>query len=316
MGQKLAALGGRSAPSNLACVCLDLDGTLLCSDHRCHPTSVATLRKLHSRGIQVMLCTGRSPSSLVEVLADLDLPDVPVVCMNGTAGFVFRTPPPLSALASHPMSFSVTLTPALIASVAAATGDDNLPLQLYSADGTIYCSANPDNAAEVAIMKRYETLTGTKQKVVDLPSLLSLAETTQFQKMLVLTGDDRVTLVHDLLAGSVQPQHQCTLIKGSPSWFVEVLPAGANKGEGLRRMCAKLDLDVGQCVAMGDGNNDVEFVAVAGWGVSMKNGTAEVKAAANEVCAFTNDELGVSKFLEDFMERGLQTATVNSFLKK
>jgi hypothetical protein len=135
MGQKLAALGGRPVPSNLACVCLDLDGTLLCSDHRCHPASVATLRKLHARGIQVMLCTGRSPSSLVEVLADLDLPDVPVVCMNGTAGFVFRTPPPLSALASHPMSFSVTLTPALIASVAAATGDDNLPLQLYSVRG-------------------------------------------------------------------------------------------------------------------------------------------------------------------------------------
>ena len=124
-------------------------------------------------------------------------------------------------------------------------------------------------------------------------------------KLIVLTGDDRVELVHDVLEAGVQGSHDCTLIKGSPSWFVEVLPRGANKGEGLIRMCEDvLEIEVAQVAAFGDGNNDVEFLDVAGWGVCMKNGSEKAKAAGDTVLEWTNDEHGVAKSIEEMTVKG------------
>jgi len=97
MGQKLASLASTHAsapavpfiprPSNkMSIVGLDLDGTLLQSDHTLHPSTIETLQKLSKAHVTIMLCTGRSPSSLVEVMKQLDLRNTPVCCLNGTAG--------------------------------------------------------------------------------------------------------------------------------------------------------------------------------------------------------------------------------------
>jgi len=171
-------------------------------------------------------------------------------CLPLTAGFIFKTPPSLADLASAKLSFSSSLSPALIAdtyAIVLASKLPTLPLQTYTADGTIYCTAStPD---EVTLMNRYEVLTGTKQRQVTFLELLDIEKTTPFNKMLVLTGDDRVTQVHDLLKAGLHEKHECTLIKGSPSWFVEVLPTRANKGEGVKRMCKDvLGMDIGESV--------------------------------------------------------------------
>ncbi len=52
-----------------------------------------------------------------------------------------------------------------------------------------------------------------------------------------------------------------------------------------------------QVVAFGDGNNDVEFLSVAGLGICMQNGSALAKQSAKRVSTFTNNEDGVSREL-------------------
>ena len=58
-------------------------------------------------------------------------------------------------------------------------------------------------------------------------------------------------------------------------------------------------------IAFGDGNNDVEFIDFAGWGVSMKNGSTAAKAVADVVLPYTNDEHGVARTLEEYFEAGV-----------
>ena len=62
-----------------------------------------------------------------------------------------------------------------------------------------------------------------------------------------------------------------------------------------------------QTVVFGDSENDLEMIQKCGVSVSMKNGTEAVRAAADYVTGYTNNEDGVFRFLkehEDWFQEG------------
>ncbi len=63
-------------------------------------------------------------------------------------------------------------------------------------------------------------------------------------------------------------------------------------------------------VAFGDGDNDAEFLAAAGLGVAMLNGTAMAKQNAVCVSAKDHDEDGVAVELERIFAETLQSGAV------
>jgi len=60
----------------------------------------------------------------------------------------------------------------------------------------------------------------------------------------------------------------------------------------------KIGVPLDNVVAFGDGDNDIEFLRMAGRGIAMKNARDVAKSAANEVTLFSNDEDGVAMHLE------------------
>lgn len=72
-------------------VALDLDGTLLNSNHELSERSINTLRSLSRSGVIVGIATGRSIKNILKYLVALDLPQdyVPTVLYNGAYGFKF-----------------------------------------------------------------------------------------------------------------------------------------------------------------------------------------------------------------------------------
>ena len=78
--------------------------------------------------------------------------------------------------------------------------------------------------------------------------------------------------------------NEYSLIKGSPhAFFVEYLPVNVNKGSGLVDLCISLNIPINEVIAFGDGDNDVEFLDVAGIGVAVGNAREVAKAVANVV---------------------------------
>lgn len=65
--------------------------------------------------------------------------------------------------------------------------------------------------------------------------------------------------------------------------FADVIPADGGKPEGVRRMLARHGLTREECMAFGDGGNDIEMLQYAGIGVAMGNAAPEVQAAADYV---------------------------------
>ena len=54
-------------------------------------------------------------------------------------------------------------------------------------------------------------------------------------------------------------------------------------------------------IAIGDGFNDVSMIRFAGLGVAMANAQPPVKANADRITQYTNDEDGVARFIQELL---------------
>jgi Cof subfamily protein (haloacid dehalogenase superfamily) len=89
-------------------------------------------------------------------------------------------------------------------------------------------------------------------------------------------------------------------ITSSNPIYVEVMNPEANKGRGLEILAEKIGVGMESVMALGDGNNDVEMVSLAGVGIAMGNGLEKIRSAADDV-APTNDEDGFAWAVEKYV---------------
>lgn len=67
------------------------------------------------------------------------------------------------------------------------------------------------------------------------------------------------------------------------NYAMECYGENVNKGNTLRELFAHLKLEKDECMAFGDGDNDIEMLKMCGIGVCMGNGTTAAKQAADYV---------------------------------
>ena len=132
-----------------------------------------------------------------------------------------------------------------------------------------------------------------------------------FAKKLELGAGDVAALIQheDIyqLSAFLPPEKEAEFLRRCPGclavrWaddFCDILPEGGGKPNGLAHTLAHLGLTREQCIAFGDGGNDVTMLEYAGIGVAMGNACEEVKAAADYV---TDDIMkdGLAKALGHF----------------
>ncbi|HEY85526.1 MAG TPA: HAD family hydrolase [Chloroflexi bacterium] len=89
-----------------------------------------------------------------------------------------------------------------------------------------------------------------------------------------------------------------TEARGLDAWFMEAGSPRASKMQGLQTLLQYLRLSFAEVIAVGDAENDVEILQLAGLGVAMANASERVKAVANLVIK-SNSEDGLARFLKD-----------------
>ena len=72
-------------------------------------------------------------------------------------------------------------------------------------------------------------------------------------------------------------------IKDSVGLGLEISAPGVDKGRGLRFLCEYLDIPLAQAMAVGDGDNDLDIMGTAGLSVAMGNAIDEVRALADAI---------------------------------
>lgn len=193
-----------------------------------------------------------------------------------------------------------------------------------------YIYVAPRNERHLEAAERYKTLTGSDEFFVYLNDTTKDLSAQSFNEAnswgykeavrkglpskIIIFCDSAILdkVVDDCrvhLNGSSDPcdqsySYKAHIIRGAPPFFVEVLNPGVHKGRGLVRLCESLDVPLEEVLAFGDGDNDAEFLTVAGCGFAMKNARDNVKELADYVTEWTNDEDGVIRTLQKLEETG------------
>lgn len=92
---------------------------------------------------------------------------------------------------------------------------------------------------------------------------------------------------------------------GGESPVLEVAPAGVSKDTGLDVLRKSYDIKRDDIYAFGDEMNDFEMIGYATHGVVMKNGNPELKAIADDMTDYTNEEDGLACYLEKLLKLSL-----------
>lgn len=280
-------------------VALDLDGTLLRSNHQISNETCEYLRYLDKKGFTVIIATGRAACTVDEHVVKLNLPHpLPLVCSNGARGLMCSVQPD-KRVAYQEIFYKPV--PQKIAQATIQTAKDQGYVSQYYVGEHVYC--NPSKPEHFKLAQLYRELTGSDTIYVD-DDFEEVIKKGPPSKQLVLCPDDqqdsmieffKKTLSKEIFSIEGKSPH---MIRGHLGWFMEILHPEVNKGCGLESMCEHLGIPISEAIAFGDGDNDIEFIQMAGHGIVMKNAGKSIKEAGDEITEFTNDEEGVVKTLQ------------------
>ena len=160
-------------------VALDLDGTLLQSNHQIADEQAEYLRSLHNRGFKVCFATGRAAPSIYEHVKRINLPDpIPIVCSNGGQGFLCDT-----KLQKQPLFYTPVPKETVTKTVNLAK-EHGFSVQFYYEDSIYVANAITEGLKEKS--RAYTELTGSEIIPVDHDFQLFLDRDQLPSKLLVL----------------------------------------------------------------------------------------------------------------------------------
>lgn len=257
-------------------VAIDLDGTLLRSDHTISDRSRAALLAVARAGIEIVLATARSPRSTRVIAADAGLTGV-AVCANGAIVYDLE----FDRILEH-RTLAVETAHRLIRALRA-----RVPGVVFGWEAELRFGSEP----------AYELLRGEgwwPRPDDAFPPCDPFTWTEPMTKLLARCPDadlEELLVVARAIAGD---DASATLAGDA---FVELAAPGVGKEHAIASLVADRGLSPAAVVALGDQPTDAGMVAWAGHGVAVANAHPAVLAVADEVTA-SNDDDGVAMVLE------------------
>lgn len=81
---------------------------------------------------------------------------------------------------------------------------------------------------------------------------------------------------------------------------IECSPKGISKASGLQYLCEKLQIPIEKTIAVGDADNDIEILKVAGLSIAMGNANTTIKQIA-DIIVNDNDNSGCAQVIQQFL---------------
>jgi len=264
----------------LCCVC-DMDGTVLNSKNQLPDETRDAMLALRSRGIRLVVATGRTNLQIREYVSTLEL-DTPVITCNGGVITDAKSGEILSVRYFEPTK---------IESMVNFCTTRRLDFLLYSTEFVYYSEGS-------SRIHKFLNYNKTVPEAFRVP-IRPVSELPHYQNIVKILVTNDLAIMPELVRewddGTVS-------IVSSGENLIDIMPGrGTSKGAALLKVCELLDISPENVAVFGDSPNDLSMFEVAGFAVAMGNATEEVKAAADFVSA-TNDECGVKVGIEQLLQ--------------
>lgn len=245
----------------------DIDGTLVSfNTHRIPESTIQAMNLARAKGIKLYIATGRAKGVI-----------------NNLQGFTFD--------GYITMNGSVCFNgdDELIYSESFTDEDQKTMAKIFNEDLSLSCFAFTQDKAY--LVNENEVLTSFV-KLLNFPQVpkmepSELLENDIYQYSAFLDAEQEAKYVHRLKDVCVTRWHPA---------FIDISKAGNSKAVGIDKILAHDGFDLADCIAFGDGGNDIEMIKHVPRGVAMGNAADDVKASANYVTTTVDDD-GISNAL-------------------
>ncbi|MBQ9741874.1 MAG: HAD family phosphatase [Kiritimatiellae bacterium] len=274
-------------------ISLDLDGTLLDSQKRLSEGNRAALEEAAAKGVHIVPTTGRFFGMMPQAIRDLPFVRY-AITINGAQVYDRETD---TAIVREEIPLDMALD-----IIRLLDGYDVI-YDCYRSNWGWMTESLQAKAEDYATDAHYlKMVREFRNPVPELKEYLkSTAAEGDVQKVMLFArntpGSESVTKAITEAVAAHFPSIKTT----SSTWNnLELNIATAHKGNSLKRFAEHLGYTLENCMALGDGTNDLSMIEAAGLGVAMSNAHPLVLAAADHVTT-SNDEDGVAKAIRDFV---------------
>jgi Cof subfamily protein (haloacid dehalogenase superfamily) len=256
----------------------DLDRTLIGPDGLLGDRTRAAIARTRASGRPFVLATGRMYRSARPYLERAGISE-PAICYQGAVVVDPRTD---EFLLHEPLELGAALD-----ALAVLREHGHVP-NVY-VDDELYVSTHTDYS------RRYSEFQGlTVTEVGDLEAWLDRPPT----KLVVVLEPDDVPALRAVLASALGDR---VFLTTSLPYFLELGSPAVSKGSGLRFVAERLGLDLARIVSFGDGENDVELIEAAGFGIAVEEAHPRLLAVADSVCPGPERD-GVADVIEAYLD--------------
>jgi Cof subfamily protein (haloacid dehalogenase superfamily) len=264
----------------MKCVSIDLDGTLLNSQHQISKENISALNELQKKGYEIILNTGRAYKDIVKI-KEIQNMDVPIICLNGsvlyskTKNLIFETSIPISTYKKIFSTLQKIGVHVLVYTNYGGFPSTLPPLHHKSNEelDTLFGEFNYDEILNKENLKIYK--------------LIALVQNDRLEK--IEEVNKRLTNKFDIAMASSFPNN------------VEITSNEAQKGQALLRYQHIMNLSFDEIIAFGDGGNDLAQFEVATTSIAMGNAPLNIKEKATIVTK-TNDEDGFAYAVRNLLK--------------
>jgi Cof subfamily protein (haloacid dehalogenase superfamily) len=258
-------------------VFIDVDGTLIKSDHSVSNTTFDVIQKLVTNKILVVLVSARPLSGIEPIAKDIGLLNNPIASLNGAY---------ISDKGNIILNSIIDL---------GTVRDLDEQLQPFGST-IIYYQQNEWFSQFQNFNTDYE------QKITSIPVLIQPVQLTLQcwqnnnngpNKVLVITEEAATNNIQECLKQKFG-EHLNTYT--SKPTYIEIMNKEASKVNAVKLLIKRFNLRKEEIIAIGDNFNDKEMIEYAGLGIAMGNAPEEIKVIADYVTD-TNNEDGVAKAL-------------------
>ena len=278
--------------SKIKAIAIDLDGTALLPDTSMGERTVRCLKGLGERGIQVMLCTGRAIESSQRYYNAIGATG-PMVFFNGAE---VAEVPNIKVISSNltgldVVDYGLDLARSMDIHYQVFFPPRKTPLQGAPWEALLIEKQRPES-------EMYHKHTGILPVVADLEAVIKEPEIKGCLKAMFICDPS----LHDELRRKMAERFGNSIYMAhSFPTFLEIMNAGASKGEGIKTAMKCRGLQMKEMIAFGDEENDLPMFSVAGFSAAPSSAKEIVRQAADFVFG-SNAEEGLAAFLENLFQ--------------
>lgn len=271
-------------------VATDMDETFLDHDHQIPEANIRAMQRMKELGVLFVPSSGRWYSSIMDNFAHLDpalLEGSYVISYNG--GFINRVGDP------NPLT-SCGIGRACAEELYALGRELGKCMHVNVADGHVFVCDAPE--AERTYLEKISGVTHfSSAEHTDL----SFLDSRDIVKLIFMDPDFEGL---QQLGRELEPMAQRlgVEITFSSKRYLEFMPAGIDKGYGLKKLAEMLGIPMDQVIGVGDPANDLAMIKAAGLGVGVANVTDDVRPYCDIVLESTGDDGAFEELVEKYLE--------------